>query len=832
MRRLLGLFDRYCAQNLFMRLPGFPLEVSGAVVGEVTQIARRGNRLEITGAAQAGRVTLHCGEDRVSTVPRRDPARPDAAGRFVLDLPVSDGALQLSLDRTDAHVFALPRFPARAYRVSRWRLVPRFGLGLLRASPLILLWAVKKTPALRPRIREALGFWVLPSARGLAPDIFAGSPAGPPLPEVEVTCVLPVYDAFDLLPDVLDRVCRHTDVPWHLVIIEDASPDPAVRPFLRDWADARNRDRPGCVTLLENAVNLGFIGSVNRGFEQALPRGGPVILLNADAFVPHGWASRLIGPLLADPSVASVTPMSNDAEIFSVPVICARGDLAPGQGDAVDAVARRFAPGAGDAPAPTGVGFCMALGADWLARVPRFDTAFGRGYGEEVDWCRRTQALGGRHLGVANLFVEHRGGASFGSDEKRRLIAANSDTISIRYPAYDIEVQDHLRSDPMTTPRLALAIAWLAAGAGDRPVPIYLAHAMGGGVEHYQRQRLDRDIARLGGGVVLRVGTALRWRLELHCAMGVTMGETDDFALIVSMLTPLTRRRVVYSCAVGDSDPVTIPDRLLDLVDDPGATTAELEILFHDFYPLSPSFNLLGQDGMFHGVPGSQTQDSVHRARRPDGSPVSLRDWRAAWGRLIARADSILTFSADSRTHVLAVWPEAAPRITVTPHELHHAIPRLLPRVGAKPVVGVLGNLNRQKGSALIAEAGRLLNAGTGDLGLVIIGDTDPACPPAQGVKVHGEYRLQDLAILTRRYQISAWLIPSICPETFSYTTHEALATGLPVFCLDLGAQAEAVRAAVGKDGPQGHVIARHASLHDQAQAVLDRLRAVLLAGR
>ena len=59
-----------------------------------------------------------------------------------------------------------------------------------------------------------------------------------------------------------------------------------------------------------------------------------------------------------------------------------------------------------------------------------------------------------------------------------------------------------------------------------------------------------------------------------------------------------------------------------------------------------------------------------------------------------------------------------------------------------------------------------------------------------------------DIPELVTRYGISHWLIPSIWPETFSYTTHEALATGLPVLAFDIGAQGDAVRAAA-----TGHVV-------------------------
>ena len=67
----------------------------------------------------------------------------------------------------------------------------------------------------------------------------------------------------------------------------------------------------------------------------------------------------------------------------------------------------------------------------------RLDVSFGRGYGEEVDWCQRIRAAGGQHYCAVNLFVEHRGGQSFGSEEKTRLIAKNNALISKRYPEYD-----------------------------------------------------------------------------------------------------------------------------------------------------------------------------------------------------------------------------------------------------------------------------------------------------------------------------------------------------------------------------------------------------------
>lgn len=241
-------------------------------------------------------------------------------------------------------------------------------------------------------------------------------------------------------------------MPWRLIAIEDCSTDPAVRPFLRDWLARQDRTVADRVEILENECNRGFVASVNRALERAVPLGNHVVLLNSDALVPPRWASRLVRPVLTHDSVASVTPMSNDAEILSVPTICQRAVLAPGEAEEIDRTAATFHPDACLAELPTGVGFCMLLNIDYLRRVPSLDAAFGRGYGEEVDWCQKIRALGGRNIGHGGLFVEHRGGTSFGSVEKLKLVQAHNAIISTRYPGYDAEVQNFIRYDPLRTP--------------------------------------------------------------------------------------------------------------------------------------------------------------------------------------------------------------------------------------------------------------------------------------------------------------------------------------------------------------------------------------------
>lgn len=148
LRRLRGLFERYCAQNLLIERAGPALPARG----EVTRIARRGNRLEVSGWTQADRVTLECGEERVSTVPRADVPPDPRGGFFALDLPVAQGALRLHLGEGGDPAIPLTGISPRAYGRARRALLPGFASRLVRAVPLVVKWMRSRDPALRPRI--------------------------------------------------------------------------------------------------------------------------------------------------------------------------------------------------------------------------------------------------------------------------------------------------------------------------------------------------------------------------------------------------------------------------------------------------------------------------------------------------------------------------------------------------------------------------------------------------------------------------------------------------------------------------------------------------------
>ena len=82
------------------------------------------------------------------------------------------------------------------------------------------------------------------------------------------------------------------------------------------------------------------------------------------------------------------------------------------------------------------------------------EETFGKGYGEENDWCQRAIKAGYKNVHADNLFVYHKHGGSFMSEEKKRLIAENSEKLFARYPDYKREVGAFCAIDPAKKERL------------------------------------------------------------------------------------------------------------------------------------------------------------------------------------------------------------------------------------------------------------------------------------------------------------------------------------------------------------------------------------------
>jgi len=282
---------------------------------------------------------------------------------------------------------------------------------------------------------------------------------------VSVDVLIPVYNGLDETLACINSAIesrRHNRTPHRLVVIEDATPLPALRKALRVLAGKSK------ITLVQNPSNLGFIRSMNRAMAMSL--GKDVIWLNADTRVHGDWIDRLHQVAYSDPQVASVTPFTNNGELMSFPRSRISQPMpSPDQHAELDNLAKHNP----SAPVEieTGCGFCLYIKRDAIDQVGYLDELeLSRGYGEETDWCLRARSLGWKHMGAPNVFVAHQGGVSFG-EEKNLRVAYNNAILRKRYPDAESRYETFCRRDPIKPARQSLQRArlthWLAQQRGE-----------------------------------------------------------------------------------------------------------------------------------------------------------------------------------------------------------------------------------------------------------------------------------------------------------------------------------------------------------------------------
>jgi GT2 family glycosyltransferase len=257
-----------------------------------------------------------------------------------------------------------------------------------------------------------------------------------------IDIVVPAYRGLDETRRCVESVlAARLDRPAELVVIDDASPEPALSAWLREASAARG------FRLVVHEANRGFVASANEGL--ALHPDRDVVLLNSDTEVASGWLDRIAAHAERDPAIGTVTPFSNNATICSYPRTLESNELPPGETTAsLDAAFARANRGQ-CADIVTAVGFCMFIPRRAIERVGLFDEArYGRGYGEEVDFCMRVVRAGMRNVVAADVFVRHVGEVSF-AGEREASVARAQALVDSLYPEFQERLREFIPRDPL-----------------------------------------------------------------------------------------------------------------------------------------------------------------------------------------------------------------------------------------------------------------------------------------------------------------------------------------------------------------------------------------------
>jgi GT2 family glycosyltransferase len=259
-----------------------------------------------------------------------------------------------------------------------------------------------------------------------------------------VDIIIPIFGARKATRACVESVLANASGDWRLYLIDDASPDPKMRPMLRDLAGQHPQ-----VSVHHVPENQGFVATANIGMQRATQENRDSLLLNSDTLVPTAFNHRMADTVYADPQTGIATPFTNNGTICSIPKFMEENSLPPGfTSESFDQLVRE----ASDNARPelvTAVGFCMYIRCATIREVGFFDEAnFGTGYGEENDFCERAKAAQWKIRLCDNLFVFHAGSASFGESAVQQRENHNQ-KIGQMHPNYHRDVQSFIRTNPL-----------------------------------------------------------------------------------------------------------------------------------------------------------------------------------------------------------------------------------------------------------------------------------------------------------------------------------------------------------------------------------------------
>ncbi|MBD0426215.1 glycosyltransferase [Aquisalinus flavus] len=617
-----------------------------------------------------------------------------------------------------------------------------------------------------------------------------------------IAIVIPAYNAPEELADCLASVDRHTPSPRRVIVIDDCSPDPAVAKVLAGFDGAEGFE------ILRNETNQGFTRTINRGLGEAGT--SDVIILNADTRVTPNWVRNLRLAAYSREKIATVTPVSNNAGAFSVPVIGQENFVPEGQtlddlARAISQASLRLYP-----ETPTGNGFCMYMRRDALDEVGGLDAeAFPRGYGEENDYCMRAGKLGWTHIIDDATYIYHVRSASFGG-EKDELMKQGRAVVDDRHPEYTPSVRAFVKSESLVAvqDRVGQIYQCLArAQHGVKPRVLYVLPALSGkgGTPQTNQDlmgalddRIETFLLRSTGKVVslhyYQGGSYIEMeRAELAEALAPFPHDNDQYDALVAEWMARYAFELVHIRHIGWHG--------LGLMDMAKKLDIPCFFSFHDFYTVCPSVHLLDENNVYCG--GRCTASAGECEYRmwddhkfPPMKNSGVHDWRESIARHLKDCDMLITTANSARDIVRDNFPQLSDiPFEVIPHGRDFSAfdnDVVEPVKQDEPLRLLLpGNIGLAKGARIVADLAERLRGEPVEIHILgVFKDVEKP----DNIIEHGPYEREEFADRLRQIKPHVGGVLSIWPETHCHTLTEMWAAGLPVIGLDIGAVGERIQ--------------------------------------
>jgi GT2 family glycosyltransferase/glycosyltransferase involved in cell wall biosynthesis len=644
---------------------------------------------------------------------------------------------------------------------------------------------------------------LIPNSFGMRPKSFVTAPSDPQWLKISkkksknasIDVIIPVYRGYnETMRCIYAVLTAKSDINFNLIIIDDCSPEPELTQKLEYLADQEY------FQLIQNSVNLGFVKTVNNGM--GVNKNRDVILLNSDTEVHDFWVDRILVHAEIDANVATITPFSNNATICSYPLFCENNiyemELTPQEISEATYKANK-----GKAvKIPTGVGFCFYIRRAALNQLGFFDEkAFGKGYGEENDFCMRVAKAGWKNIHALDTYVYHHGETSF-AETAENSQSKGLKALIAKHPEYLTEVNSFVISDPARKARRLLDIQRLKQSIKGDCV-VFISHDWGGGIEKH----ID-DLSKLledDGKEVINIRSIKKKKdhleiVKLNNSIFIpnlsNLSVCENIELISHLFSYLKPEYLHIHSLIGFEK----RSRQL-LMQHIQKSNIPYFFTIHDYTAICPHASFLRPDRKYCGEPtDTDTCQNCVNQYSPYAGSEDIVAYQSDYRQFLLNAKKIFAPSNDAKNRMDRFLK--TDRCEFIEHFEENKLLKNSPDVTSPAFdsddevrVAILGAIGPHKGNDIILACLADIKNRKLPIQMKVIGYCERRGYGDVTIDQTGSYSSSLEAIdLIREFNPHVLFFPSIIPETYCYTLSLAFALQIPPLSFDIGAPAERIK--------------------------------------
>lgn len=258
----------------------------------------------------------------------------------------------------------------------------------------------------------------------------------------KVTVIIPWYKYTGIIR-CLRSISNSINPKIHkILVIDDCTSDFKLTSVVKDYCDLHS------FHYFRNEVNIGYTSSAKNGM---LTSTSDVLLLNSDTIVTKGFLNKLSFHAYSDNKIATVTPMSNQTNLFSLK--CDNLLRLP-HGVAIINTILEIMYRKKSCQVFSGHGFCLYIKREVINKVGYLDDiTYPITYCEENDYCLRCSRQGYNHVVALDTFIYHQGRGTHGDAERESLLSVNYPRLLEKYPEIPSLVADYEKNKPLQSPQ-------------------------------------------------------------------------------------------------------------------------------------------------------------------------------------------------------------------------------------------------------------------------------------------------------------------------------------------------------------------------------------------